>query len=93
MVIAKSVIFTDDIRKSMFTQSKSGRTMLPVTITIYDEPDQYGNNVKITLEQTEDERKGGVAKVYLGQGKVVFEKVNEAPAPQNTTNSDDALFS
>jgi len=43
-----------------------------ITVTLEDEVNAYGQNVKATLAQTKEERESKTAKVYVGNGKVVW---------------------
>ena len=45
---------------------------LPITITINDEPDQFGNQGPVTMDQTKEEREAKSPKQYLGNVKVVW---------------------
>jgi hypothetical protein len=49
---------------------KNGAKYLSVQIWVNDEPDQYGNNVSISVSQSLVEREAGEKKVYLGNGKI-----------------------
>ena len=62
---------------------------LPISITVNDEPDQFGNQGPVCVDQSKEEREAKVAKVYLGNCKVVwtngtFPEPNRdnQPAPQ-----------
>lgn len=59
------------------------------TISIYDTPDQYNNNVAMWVEQSPEERQMKQPKQYVGNGKVIWtdEKIVLAPRKQNTVNS------
>ena len=59
------------------------------TISIYDTPDQYNNNVAMWVEQTPEERQMKQPKQYVGNGKVIWtdEKIVLAPRKQTTVNS------
>ena len=63
-------------------------TYLAVTISLNDETDQYGNNVSMWEEQTKEERDAKTDRVFLGNGKVVFDsngKQNQGQqAPQQS---------
>ncbi len=55
---------------------------LPITITLNDEVDQFGNQGPVVVEQTKEEREAKEAKTYLGNVKVVWtngNNVNTAP--------------
>jgi hypothetical protein len=49
---------------------------LPITITLNDELDQFGNNGPVVVQQTKEERDAKVEKVYLGNVKVVWTNDN-----------------
>ena len=56
---------------------------LPITITLNDELDQFGNNGPVIVQQTKEERDAKNEKVYLGNVKVVWTNdVNVAVAPK-----------
>lgn len=62
-----------------------------VQIIINDEPDQYGNLLKIVEQQTQEERESGNPKNYLANGKLVFEKARQSSQqPHGASNSKDA---
>ena len=55
---------------------------LPISITLNDEVDQFGNNGPVIVEQTKEEREAKVGKVYLGNARVVWtngQNVEAAP--------------
>ena len=49
---------------------------LPITITLNDELDQFGNNGPVVVQQTKEERDAKTEKVYLGNVKVVWTNDN-----------------
>jgi len=60
---------------------------LPITITLNDELDQFGNNGPVCVQQTKEERDAKTEKVYLGNVKVVWtndQNVGTAPKQQPT---------
>ncbi|RLI50165.1 hypothetical protein DRO61_04205 [Candidatus Bathyarchaeota archaeon] len=69
-IIATSIDLTK-IPKDKIINGKKGK-YLPITITINDELDNYGNNGPVTVQQTKEERDAKVEKVYLGNVKVVW---------------------
>ena len=80
--IIKASINLDMIDKSKIYVGKKGK-YLPITITINDEVDNYGNQGPVVIEQTKEEREAKVAKVYLGNVKVVWTNGdNVAAAPR-----------
>ena len=56
---------------------------LPITITLNDEVDQFGNQGPVVIAQTKEERESKVAKTYLGNVQVVWTNGdNVAVAPR-----------
>ena len=69
-ILATSIDLTK-IPKDKIIEGKKGK-YLPITITINDELDNFGNNGPVVVQQTKDERDAKVDKVYLGNVKVVW---------------------
>jgi hypothetical protein len=81
-IIATSIDLTK-IPKDKIIDGKKGK-YLPITITLNDEVDQFGNNGPVVVQQTKEERKAKVDKVYLGNVKVVWTNgENVAAAPRD----------
>ena len=81
--IIKASINLNMIDKSKIIEGKKGK-YLPVTITLNDEVDPYGNQGPMIIEQTKEEREAKVAKTYLGNVKVVWSNgTNVAAAPRD----------
>ena len=86
--IIKTSINLNEIPKDKIYVGKKGK-YLPITITLNDELDQFGNQGPVVVEQTKDERDAKAAKTYLGNVKVVWANGTnvetaprtEAPAP------------
>jgi len=79
--IIKGSINLDMIDKSKIFVGKKGK-YLPITITINDEVDQFGNQGPMVIEQSKEEREAKAPKTYLGNVKVVWtngENVQAAP--------------
>ncbi len=100
--IIKTSINLNEIPKDKIITGKKGK-YLPITITLNDEVDQFGNQGPVCVEQTKEERDAKTAKTYLGNVKVVWtngENVATAPrdgmpqqaAPQPATVEDDLPF-
>ena len=66
--IIKASINLNAIDKSKIIEGKKGK-YLPITITVNDEPDQFGNQGPVCIEQSKEEREAKVAKTYLGNVK------------------------
>ena len=99
--IIKANINLNEIPKDKIYKGKKG-SYLPITITINDEVDNYGNQGPVVVEQTKEERDAKVAKVYLGNVKIVWTNgtnVDAAPkedgqqqsAPRVAVVEDDGL--
>jgi hypothetical protein len=73
-IIATSIDLTK-IPKDKIIEGKKGK-YLPITITLNDELDQFGNNGPVVVQQTKEERDAKVEKVYLGNVKVVWTNDN-----------------
>jgi hypothetical protein len=69
--IIKASINLNAIDKSKIIEGKKGK-YLPITITVNDEPDQFGNQGPICMDQSKEEREAKTPKVYLGNVKVVW---------------------
>ena len=83
--IIKASIDLNKIPKEKIFVGKKGK-YLPITITINDELDQFGNQGPVVVEQTKEERDAKVAKTYLGNVKVVWtdgNNVERAPMDSN----------
>ena len=77
--IVKWRITHNIIPKDKIIQGKKGK-YLPVSITVNDEEDQFGNFGPIIVDQTKEEREAKVAKTYLGNVRVVWSN-GTFPAP------------
>ena len=79
--IIKTSINLNNIPKEKIFVGKKGK-YLPITITLNDEVDQFGNQGPVVVEQTKEERDAKAAKTYLGNVKVVWtngDNVDVAP--------------
>lgn len=100
--IIKFSIDLNKIPKEKIIIGKKGK-YLPMTVTINDEVDQYGNQGPVVVEQSKEEREAKANKVYLGNAKVVWTNgtnVDKAPyyeqeasvAPVPAADDDDLPF-
>ena len=97
--IIKASIDLNKIPKDKIFIGKKGK-YLPITITINDEADQFGNQGPVVVEQTKEERDAKAAKTYLGNVKVVWTNGKNvetaprdgAPAPQLDPQPEDLPF-
>jgi hypothetical protein len=99
--IIKTSINLNEIPKDKIYVGKKGK-YLPITITLNDELDQFGNQGPVVVEQTKEERDAKAPKTYLGNVKVVWTNGsnvepaprdnNSAPAPAPAAAEDDLPF-
>ena len=83
--IIKASIDVNKIPNDKIFVGKKGK-YLPITITINDELDQFGNQGPVVVEQTKEERDAKAPKTYLGNVKVVWTNGNNGePAPRDGT--------
>jgi len=78
--IIKTSINLNNIPKEKIFIGKKGK-YLPITITLNDELDQFGNQGPVVVEQTKEEREAKVAKTYLGNVKVVWTNGTNVDTP------------
>ena len=75
-------------------QGKKGK-YYPITITLNDEVDQFGNQGPIIDTQSKEERDSKMKKNYLGNVQVVWtngNNVDPAPRDDNNNNNPDLPF-
>ena len=81
--IIKTSINLNNIPKDKIINGKKGK-YLPLTITLNDDLDNFGNQGPVCVDQTKEERDAKSAKVYLGNVKVVWTNGNNVePAPRD----------
>ena len=85
--IIKTSINLNEIPKDKIFVGKKGK-YLPITITLNDELDQFGNQGPVVVEQTKEERDAKAPKTYLGNVKVVWTNgSNVEPAPRDNNSA------
>ena len=85
--IIKASINLNEIPKDKIYVGKKGK-YLPITITLNDELDQFGNQGPVVVEQTKEERDAKAPKTYLGNVKVVWTNgSNVEPAPRDNNSA------
>ena len=88
--IIKANINLNEIPKDKIYKGKKG-SYLPITITINDEVDQFGNQGPVIVDQSKEERDAKAAKVYLGNVKVIWTNgSNVEAAPREDVNGQQA---
>ena len=85
--IIKASINLNAIPKEKIFVGKKGK-YLPITITLNDELDQFGNQGPVVVVQTKEERVAKAPKTYLGNVKVVWSNgQNVDPAPRDNQSA------
>ena len=74
----------DALPKEKFVKGKDGKVYYNFTISINDEPNQFGQNVTAIDSQTKEEREAKKAKLYLGNGSVVWTDGNIVAVKRDT---------
>ena len=69
--IVKASIHLSAIPKDKIIVGKKGK-YLPISITVNDEPDQFGNQGPVVVDQSKEEREAKAPKTYLGNVRVVW---------------------
>jgi len=70
LILATSINL-NEIPKDKIIVGKKGK-YLPISITLNDELDQFGNQGPVIVSQTKEEREAKIPKVYLGNVKLVW---------------------
>lgn len=71
------------IPKGKIIEGKKGK-YLPLTLTVNDEVDPYGNQGPVVVAQSKEEREAKAEKVYLGNATVIWTNgTNVDRAPYN----------
>jgi len=98
LILATSINLSE-IPKEKIIIGKKGK-YLPISITLNDELDQFGNQGPVIVSQSKEERLAKAPKTYLGNVKLVWNKgevkkfdvqQQAAPAPQVEEKIEDDL--
>ena len=84
--IIKTSIDLTKIPKDKIYQGKKGK-YLPITITLNNDLDQFGNQGPVVVEQAKEERDAKAEKTYLGNVKVVWTDGNNVDTAPRDNNS------
>jgi len=84
--IIKASIDLTKIPKDKIYAGKKGK-YLPITITLNNDLDQFGNQGPVVVEQTKEERDAKAAKTYLGNVKIVWTDGNNVDTAPRDMNS------
>jgi hypothetical protein len=77
MQILTVSIGMDKIDESKIVVTDKGKRFFNLLIEVKDEKDQYQNDVSVSHNQTKEDREAKLPKVYLGNGKKVWESKKE----------------
>ena len=96
LILAASINL-NEIPKDKIIIGKKGK-YLPISITLNDELDQFGNQGPVIVSQSKEERLAKAPKTYLGNVKLIWTNgevkkfdVQAAPAPQVEEKIEDDL--
>ena len=96
LILATSINL-NEIPKEKIIIGKKGK-YLPISITLNDELDQFGNQGPVIVSQSKEERLAKAPKTYLGNVKLIWTNgevkkfdVQAAPAPQVEEKIEDDL--
>lgn len=67
-----------DMPKQKMTKGSNGKIYLNICVAARKDPDQWGRDLKVYVNQSKEEREAGAAKVYVGAGKTIQV---QAPTP------------
>ena len=87
--IIKTSINLSEIPKDKIITGKKGK-YLPISISVNDEPDQFGNQGPVIVDQSKEERDAKVAKTYLGNCRVVWTN-GTFPEPVGNPQTDNSV--
>ena len=79
--IIQASIDLSKIDKSRIKEN-NGKLWYQISIIENDEPDTYGKNVSIEQGMTKEENQAKAKKVYIGNGKTVWEGKSKAKTPE-----------
>ena len=72
-------ICLSDIPKDKIIDHKNGKKYLNLATYDNDQPDKYGNDFGVYVQQTKEEREAKTNRTYIGNGKIV--KADTRPTP------------
>lgn len=84
--IDKSKIQTKDKNGNPF---KNGGKFLNIQIYVSNTKDTYGNDAAICISQSKEERESGTPKIYLGNGKIVWQEQQSNQEPVSNSDAGD----
>lgn len=92
MKIIGASIDLSKIDKSRIKEGKNGAKYYDIVVVINDEPNTYGKDVSIQQGQTKEEREAKAKKVFIGNGKTIYDSPADKSAPSPDVNGDGLPF-
>lgn len=65
------------LETAKIVRGKNGAKYVNIAIIVSDEPNQWGKDVSISLEQSKEEREAKAPKTFVGNGKTVYNSENK----------------
>lgn len=90
-IYSGSIDVTKIIKEKLVTTNKNGEPFsngakyLNIQIIVNDDADQYGNHLSVSINQTKEERDSKEPRIFLGNGKKVWESPKENTDPIKDT--------
>lgn len=64
-------ICLSDLPKAKMRKGTNGKIYITLIVDGRKEPDQWGQDLKVYVDPSKEEREAGAAKVYVGSGKTM----------------------
>ena len=61
------------LKNAPVVKGKNGAEYVNITIMVNDQPNEWGKDVSISLEQSKEQREAKEKKVFVGNGKTIFD--------------------
>ena len=87
-IIAGSIDLSK-IDKRRIIEGKNGAKYYNITVVVIDGKDQYGNDCAFQQGQTKEEREAKERKVYLGNGKTIYNNDGQSQSSKPQDKKDD----
>lgn len=71
------------LKNAPIVKGKNGAEYVNITIMVNDQPNEWGKDVSISLEQSKEQREAKEKKVFVGNGKTIY---NSNSVPTNNSN-------
>ena len=81
------------IPRDAIVEGKNGGKYINLDVTVKDEPDQYGQDVAVTIRQSKEDREAKQPRTFCGNGKTLFGFTKtESTTSTSTGSAADDLF-